>query len=69
MLVSISNFVKNYIKIVASAYRRWKSSGPGFGPSGRDPNQPAPVPRRPLPNSGTGEVALPLPEQPTENTI
>jgi hypothetical protein len=43
----------------------WKpqSGDPGFGPSGRDPDQPAPVPRRPLPTAGAGEVALPLPEK------
>jgi len=35
--------------------------GPGFGRPGGDPDQPAPVPRRPLPNAGDGEVELPLP--------
>jgi hypothetical protein len=44
-----------------------QGGGPGFGPRRRDPDQPAPVPRRPLPNAGAGEVALPLPEQFPEN--
>ena len=44
-----------------------QGDGPGFGPRRRDPDQPAPVPRGPLPKAGAGEVALPLPEQSTEN--
>ena len=43
-------------------FRDWRGGGnyPGPGPKGRDPNQPAGVPRRPLPTVGAGEVALPL---------
>jgi hypothetical protein len=44
-----------------------KGDGPGFGPRRYDPDQPAPVPRRPLPNAGAGEIALPLPEQSTDH--
>lgn len=45
--------------------RRYNTSqgyGPGFGRPGGDPDQPAPVPRRPLPDAGAGEIELPLPE-------
>jgi len=44
--------------------------GPGWlWPKGRDPDQPAPVPRRPLPPAGSGEVALPEPEAETEDDV
>jgi hypothetical protein len=33
----------------------------GYGRPGGDPDEPGPVPRRPLPNAGAGEVELPLP--------
>lgn len=39
-------------------YNRGVSQG-GRGPS--DPDQPAPVPRRPFPNTGAGEIGLPEP--------
>jgi hypothetical protein len=42
-------------------FRDW-DQGPGFGRKGRDPDQPAPVPLRPYPAAGAGEIALPLPE-------
>jgi len=41
-------------------------SGPGFGRPGGDPNQPAPVPRRPHPDAGASEVEIPLPTPITE---
>jgi len=44
-------------------FRGWHRGNP----RGRDPDQPARVPRRPLPNAGAGEVALPIPKQSTEN--
>jgi len=37
------------------------NDGPGFGPPGGDPDQPAPVPRRPRPDAGASEVEIPLP--------
>jgi hypothetical protein len=42
-------------------------SGPR-GPRNYDPNQTAPVPRRPLPSSGSGEIVLPLPESGENDT-
>jgi hypothetical protein len=39
---------------------RWLEGNPG---AGSDPHQPAGVPRRPLPNSGSGAIALPEPKE------
>jgi hypothetical protein len=44
-------------------FRGWDRGGPRK----RDPDQPAPVPRRPLPNAGAGEIALPIPEQSSDD--
>jgi hypothetical protein len=45
------------------------SQGPGRGPDSFDPFDPSPVPRRPLPSSGEGEIELPLPELPDDNHL
>jgi hypothetical protein len=38
----------------------------GYGRLGGDPDQPAPVPRRPRPDLGSGDVELPIPSSPPE---
>ncbi len=62
-----------YLNTAKDTLIRWLNGQPGgqsgYGGNpggGRDPNQPAGVPRRPLPHAGSGAVALPLPE-PEEN--
>jgi len=39
-----------------------RGGGPNRWPYGSDPDNPARVPKRPLPTAGAGEVALPLPD-------